>query len=267
MTPRVRARRAVATNFQFVSTIERDPGLPTARRGPASPHTQGFSQTGWKPIPRTVATNFQFVEPLSVIPVSHRHDGAQRPRTHRFFHRQAGSLSHGPWRRTSSLSAPSSVIPASQWHDEGQRSHTQGFSQTGWKPIPRTVATNFQFVSTYECHPGLPTARRGPASVRRTNLKICSCKSNRVPKANHDDPPTRARRHIRKIPQRGYFPQPGIAAPAATPGEAPKQRAFYPVRIASFAGRQTCESDGFPCSETNTNLTGSMSRVGVSYPG
>ena len=119
--------RPVATNFQFVSTIERDPGLPSARRRPASPHTQVFSQTGWKPIPRAVATNFQFVEPLSVIPVSHRHDGAQRPRTHRFFHRQAGSLSQGPWRQTSSLSAPSSVIPASQWHDEGQRSHTQVF--------------------------------------------------------------------------------------------------------------------------------------------
>ena len=42
MTPRVRARRAVATNFQFVSTIERHPGLPTARRGPASPHTPVF---------------------------------------------------------------------------------------------------------------------------------------------------------------------------------------------------------------------------------
>ena len=97
MTPRVRARRAVATNFQFVSTIERDPGLPMARRGPASPHTPGFSQTGWK-------------------------------------------------------------------------------------PIPRPVATNFQFVSTIECHPGLSSARRGPASVRRTNLKICSCQSNRVPR-------------------------------------------------------------------------------------
>ena len=97
MTPRVRARRAVATNFQFVSTIERNPGLSSARRGPASPHT----------------------------PV---------------------------------------------------------FSQTGWKPIPRAVATNFQFVSTIECDPGLSSARRGPASVRRTNLKICSCQSNRVPR-------------------------------------------------------------------------------------
>ena len=65
--------------------------------------------------------------------------------------RQAESLSHGPWRRTSSLSAPSSVIPASQWHDEVQRPRThrvfhrqagslsqcacEGVELAGWKSL------------------------------------------------------------------------------------------------------------------------------------
>jgi hypothetical protein len=85
MTPRVRARRAVATNFQFVSTFECDPGLPPARRGPASPHTQVFSQTGWKPIPRAVATNFQFVSTIERdpgLPPARR--GPASPHTHGF---------------------------------------------------------------------------------------------------------------------------------------------------------------------------------------
>ena len=142
-----------------------------------------------------MATNFQFVEPLRVIPASARHDAVHRPRVRRVFHRQAGSLSHGPSveRVFQPVHRPNVPRPR-QRHDGDQR------------PCP-------------------PTRHRpSPQSAQINHGRW----------VRHTAP-------IGQIPQRGYFPQPGVAAPAATPGQVP---------IISLLSSQDC----FVRRETNMRI-------------